>query len=105
MAEPTETPPADVPAPVHPPDLRTRVFVSGPRSPLSEFARVLRIAAEFVKGFRHFHFVGPCVTVFGAARFSQDHPYYGLAREIGRRIARAGATTMTEGGPGIMEAA
>lgn len=39
MAEPTETPPADVPAPVHPPDLRTRGFLSGPRSRLSEFAR------------------------------------------------------------------
>jgi uncharacterized protein (TIGR00730 family) len=105
MIEPPETPPADVPAPVHPPDPHTRVFLSGPRSRLSEFVRVFRIAAEFIRGFRHFHFVGPCVTVFGSARFSQDHPYYVLAREIGRRIARAGATTMTGGGPGIMEAA
>ena len=101
----TDPPPAEVPAPVHPPDPHSRVFLSGPLSRASEFARVVRIAAEFLKGFRHFHFVGPCVTVFGSARFREDHPYYGLAREIGRRLARAGATVMTGGGPGIMEAA
>lgn len=93
------------PAPAPHPDRHIRVFLSGPRSRLSEFARVIRIGAEFLKGFRHFHFVGPCVTVFGSARFTEDHPYYGLAREIGRRLAAAGATVMTGGGPGIMEAA
>lgn len=66
---------------------------------------MLRIAAEFVRGFRALHFVGPCVTVFGSARFAQDHRWYGLAREVGRRLAEAGFTVMTGGGPGIMEAA
>ncbi|MGQ0702464.1 MAG: TIGR00730 family Rossman fold protein [Gemmatimonadales bacterium] len=98
-------PGAEVPAPVHPHDPHNKVFLSGPRSRLSELARVIRIGSEFLKGFRHFHFVGPCVTVFGSARFTEEHPYYGLAREIGRRLARAGATVMTGGGPGIMEAA
>jgi uncharacterized protein (TIGR00730 family) len=60
---------------------------------------------EFVRGFRALHFVGPCVTVFGSARFKEDHRYYGLAREVGRELARAGFTVMTGGGPGIMEAA
>jgi uncharacterized protein (TIGR00730 family) len=60
---------------------------------------------ELVRGFRAFHFAGPCVTVFGSARFSQSTPHYELAREMGRRIARAGFTVMTGGGPGIMEAA
>jgi uncharacterized protein (TIGR00730 family) len=60
---------------------------------------------EFVRGFRALHFVGPCVTVFGSARFHEDHPYYELAREVGRELARAGFTVMTGGGPGIMEAA
>jgi uncharacterized protein (TIGR00730 family) len=60
---------------------------------------------EFVRGFRALHFVGPCVTVFGSARFKEDHQYYGLAREVGRELARAGFTVMTGGGPGIMEAA
>jgi uncharacterized protein (TIGR00730 family) len=49
--------------------------------------------------------VGPCVTVFGSARFKDEHPYYALARDVGARLARAGFTVMTGGGPGIMEAA
>jgi uncharacterized protein (TIGR00730 family) len=65
----------------------------------------LRIAAEFIRGFRALHFVGPCVTVFGSARFKEDNKYYAMAREVGRRTAQLGLTTMTGGGPGIMEAA
>jgi hypothetical protein len=87
------------------PDPHHGTFLAGPQSRLSEFARVLRIAMEFIRGFRRLHFVGPCVTVFGSARFPEDHPHYLLAREVGRRLARAGATVMTGGGPGIMEAA
>ena len=56
-------------------------------------------------GFRSLHFVGPCVTVFGSARFGEEHPYYALGREIGARLARVGFTVMTGGGPGVMEAA
>jgi uncharacterized protein (TIGR00730 family) len=56
-------------------------------------------------GFRSLHFVGPCVTVFGSARFREDHPYYQLARAVGARLAEVGFTVMTGGGPGIMEAA
>src|SRR5437660_446463 len=67
--------------------------------------RVLRISWEFIKGFRALHFVGPCVTVFGSARFSDDHPVYDLARRTGALLARAGFTVMTGGGPGVMEAA
>ena len=91
--------------PCHTTDEHHRTLLGGPRSRLSELARVGRIAAEFLRGFRHLHFVGPCVTVFGSARFTEEHPYYGLAREVGRRLGRAGATVMTGGGPGIMEAA
>ncbi len=80
-------------------------FLGAPRSRRSELMRVIRIAAEFIKGFRSLHFVGPCVTVFGSARFPEVHPYYGTARSVGHRIARLGLTTMTGGGPGIMEAA
>lgn len=80
-------------------------FLEGPRSRLEELRRVVRISAEFIKGFRALHFVGPCVTVFGSARFTDTHPHYQLAREMGARIARAGFTVLTGGGPGIMEAA
>ncbi|HEX4495555.1 MAG TPA: TIGR00730 family Rossman fold protein [Thermoanaerobaculia bacterium] len=80
-------------------------FLEGPHSRASEFRRLLRIGADFLRGFRGLHFVGPCVTVFGSARFHEDHRYYALAREVGQRLGRAGFTVMTGGGPGIMEAA
>jgi hypothetical protein len=60
---------------------------------------------DFLRGFRVLHFVGPCVTVFGSARFHEGHPYYTLAREVGRRLSVMGFTIMTGGGPGLMEAA
>jgi uncharacterized protein (TIGR00730 family) len=80
-------------------------FLHGPQSRGFELWRAVRIFFELMSGFRALHFVGPCVTVFGSARFKEDHPYYILAREVGARLARAGFTVMTGGGPGIMEAA
>lgn len=64
-----------------------------------------RVFVEMIRGFRALHFVGPCVTVFGSARFKEDNTYYGLARAAGSELAKAGFTTVTGGGPGIMEAA
>jgi len=80
-------------------------FLQGPQPRRYELWQALRIFVEFVRGFRALHFVGPCVTVFGSARFPETHRYYALAREVGARLARAGFTVMTGGGPGIMEAA
>jgi uncharacterized protein (TIGR00730 family) len=65
----------------------------------------VRIFIEFIRGFRELHFVGPCVTVFGSARFGENDPAYQLGRRMGRAIAELGLTVMTGGGPGIMEAA
>ncbi len=95
-------PPEKVDADPNPPE---RLFLSGPRSRRKELGAILQIAWEFIQGFRKLHFVGPCVTVFGSARFEQGHPYYELARKVGARLARTGFTVMTGGGPGIMEAA
>src|SRR5260221_3234571 len=80
-------------------------FLQGPKKRRFELARALRIFWEFLRGFRALHFVGPCVPVFGSARFGEDHPSYARAREVGARLAGAGFTVMTGGGPGIMEAA
>ena len=80
-------------------------FLEGPQRRHFELLRALRIFAEFIYGFRALHFVGPCVTVFGSARFPEDHRYYALAREVGAGLARAGFTVMSGGGPGVMEAA
>jgi uncharacterized protein (TIGR00730 family) len=66
---------------------------------------LLRITWELFRGFRSLHFLGPCVTVFGSARFKEDHPFYELARTVGARLSELGFTVMTGGGPGIMEAA
>jgi hypothetical protein len=80
-------------------------FLEGPHTRTHELTRLFRISADFIRGFRGLHFVGPCVTVFGSARFKEDHRYYAMAREMGRRLGRAGFTVLTGGGPGIMEAA
>ena len=82
-----------------------RRFLEGPGWRIEELRRIGRIALEFFKGFRKLHFVGPCVTVFGSARFVDGHRWYELGQEMGRRLASAGFTVMTGGGPGIMEAA
>jgi hypothetical protein len=85
-----------------PPEVR---FLEGPQQRSYELLRATRIFFETLRGFRALHFAGPCVTVFGSARFDDAHPYYGLGREVGGLLARAGFTVMTGGGPGIMEAA
>jgi uncharacterized protein (TIGR00730 family) len=80
-------------------------FLRGPQPRGFELVRAVQIFLEIMKGFRALHFVGPCVTVFGSARFREDQPHYQLARAVGAQLARAGFTVMTGGGPGIMEAA
>lgn len=80
-------------------------FLAGGKSRVYEFFRVIRIALEFIRGFRALHFVGPCITVFGSARFKEDHPYYQLTRRVGNAISKEGYTVITGGGPGLMEAA
>jgi uncharacterized protein (TIGR00730 family) len=81
------------------------LFLRGPQDRSSELVRAARIFVEFIHGFRALHFVGPCVTVFGSARFGDPHPYYQVGRRMGASLAEAGFTVMTGGGPGIMEAA
>jgi len=82
------------------------IFLDGPRKRQFELLFAFRVFWEFVRGFRALHFVGPCVTVFGSARFKEGHRYYEEARKVGSRIATdLGMTVMTGGGPGVMEAA
>jgi uncharacterized protein (TIGR00730 family) len=80
-------------------------FLEGPQSRWQEFKFTIKIVIEFIKGFRALHFTGPCVTVFGSARFPEGHEYYKLTQKIGSEIAKLGFTVMTGGGPGLMEAA
>lgn len=81
------------------------VYLDGPKPRINEFFFAWSVFLQFIKAFRTMHFIGPCITVFGSARFNEEEHYYGVAREFGKRIAELGFTTMTGGGPGIMEAA
>ena len=84
---------------------KQHVYLDGPKARGYELLFAFKVFRQFISGFRKLHFIGPCITVFGSARFKEDHPYYIVAREFGKRIAEMGFTTMTGGGPGIMEAA
>ena len=76
-------------------------FLGGPQSRREELLFTLDIFAQFIKGFRALHFIGPCITVFGSARFKEDHEYYELTRKASSEFAKLGFTIMTGGGPGI----
>lgn len=80
-------------------------FLEGPSSRWDNLKFVANIAWEFIRGFRALHFSGPCVAVFGSARFTESNPYYGTTRQLSAEIAKLGFTIMTGGGPGLMEAA
>lgn len=82
-----------------------RRFLRGPASRGFEFTHALSIFHEYFRGLRALRSVGPCVTVFGSARLGPATPQYGVAREVGAQLARAGFTVVTGGGGGLMEAA
>lgn len=81
------------------------VYLEGPKSRGYELKFAWKVFYELLRAIRTLHFVGPCITVFGSARFKEDNEWYKCAREFGARIAALGFTTLTGGGPGIMEAA
>lgn len=89
--------------PIIPP--KEQVYLDGPKSRSYELGFAWKVFKEFIRGFRTLHFVGPCIAVFGSARFNEKDFFYEKAREFGKKIAAIGFTTMTGGGPGIMEAA
>ncbi|MEN9525077.1 MAG: hypothetical protein RLZZ256_461 [Bacteroidota bacterium] len=93
----------EIKTPIIPP--KEHIFLEGPKSRGYELLFAWRVFWQFIRGFRALHFLGPSITVFGSARFKEDHPYYQQARAFGERIAKLGLATMTGGGPGIMEAA
>jgi uncharacterized protein (TIGR00730 family) len=77
----------------------------GPMNNPNSAWRILRIMSEFVEGFEFLSRIHRSVTFFGSARLAPSHPYYQKARQLGYRLASAGYTVVTGGGPGIMQAA
>ncbi|RVU02929.1 TIGR00730 family Rossman fold protein [Mucilaginibacter limnophilus] len=67
--------------------------------------QIFKIMAEFVDGFEKLAKIGPCVSIFGSARTSNEHDYYKTAEEIARLLTERGYGVISGGGPGIMEAA
>lgn len=86
----------------HPSEIK---FLEGPQSRWKEFRFAWKVLFEFIRGYRSLAFVGPCVTIFGSARYGEDHEYYQLTQKVGAAVAKMGFTVMTGGGPGLMEAA
>ena len=60
----------------------------------------MRVLLKFLRGFETLDFSSRCVTVFGSARFGEEHPYYQMACSLGRRLAEEGSIVMTGGGAG-----
>jgi hypothetical protein len=79
-------------------------FLDGPQSRLRELKFTFKTMIDLMQGLRALHFVGPCITIFGSARFKEDHPYYELTRKAAAAFAKLGFTILTGGGPGLMEA-
>lgn len=80
-------------------------YLDGPKSRWAEFLFLISAARDLLLGMRVLHFAGPCITIFGSARFQEDHPAYQQSRDLAARLAKMGFSIMTGGGPGIMEAA
>jgi uncharacterized protein (TIGR00730 family) len=80
-------------------------FLAGRRRKQEDVESAVAIFLELLRGFESFDLEGPCVTVFGSARIGDGTPEYALSRALGRRLAEAGFTVITGGGPGLMEAA
>jgi uncharacterized protein (TIGR00730 family) len=82
-----------------------KLLLAGRQGRGADLESAVKVFLEILKGFESLKFEGPCVTVFGSARFQEGHEHYELARKLGRALAEAGYAVMTGGGPGIMEAA
>jgi uncharacterized protein (TIGR00730 family) len=86
-------------------DQEEKYFLEGAHNRTFEFKHAFHVFKEMIYGFRKLHFLGPCVTIYGSARFEKDHRYYLEAQEMAKVLAQKGFSIMTGGGPGIMEAA
>jgi uncharacterized protein (TIGR00730 family) len=70
-----------------------------------ERARVARVQEELEEGLASLSDIGPAISIFGSARAAADSVEYRAAKALAARLAGAGITIVTGGGPGIMEAA
>ena len=68
--------------------------------------QILRIQAEFTKGFDSLSDLDiPCISVFGSARIKSGNYWYNQSQKFAEEMVKNGFGVITGGGPGIMEAA
>ncbi len=67
--------------------------------------RIFKVMAEIVEGYQFLGQFKNEVTVLGSARIPANNKYYKIAEELGQLLGKNGFSTITGGGPGIMEAA
>ncbi len=67
--------------------------------------RIFRVMSELVDGYEFLSGLRKEITVFGSARTKPGTRYYEEAVKLGELLAKGKYTTITGGGPGIMEAA
>ena len=79
-------------------------YASVPKHRLGNGARLQRIIEEFKDGYALLETIDKGITYFGSTRVQENDPRYEQARMLARTIASLGFTTITGGGPGIMEA-
>ena len=80
-------------------------FLSGHVTDAENREWLQSVEREFERAFTTLDGMRLGVSVFGSARVAPEHPRYALGVEVGRRIAAAGFTVITGGGPGLMQAA
>ena len=67
--------------------------------------RIFRIVAEMIEGYQFLGELSKEIIIFGSARLPSNNKYYKVAESLGRLLGKNGFTTITGGGPGLMEAA
>jgi len=67
--------------------------------------RITTVLEELMSGYKFINEHENIIPIFGSARFTEEHPYYQKAKQLGQMLAEEGYTILTGGGPGIMEAA
>ncbi len=67
--------------------------------------RLCVVQKELEEGFKLVNKYEKSVTIFGSARFPEEHPYSLKATELAKRLAEHGYAIVTGGGHGIMGAA
>lgn len=71
---------------------------------MKESWRLFKIMSEVVDGFETLNDIGPAVSVFGSARIKPEEPLYKQTEQLSAKLAEAGFSVITGGGPGLMEA-